>query len=156
MKLFVKILFSCAILSVAVIFGMFLHSNIVYSEIEKTKQDFTQKPTSIDKEILFALINQFRINENQNPYRESDILCKIALDRVDDEKLDNHKGFFDKYSNLPYSLSENLGEANSEKELLTAWLQSKTHAEILWKRYEYSCLKCQDNYCVMIFSNLEN
>ena len=62
----------------------------------------TPTPTiGIDSEKLWIEINNWREKNNLNPYEKSNELCKIANDRVLDG-MDDHKGFYAKYSNYPY------------------------------------------------------
>ena len=108
-------------------------------------------PHIFNERELWGLIQEWRLKNNFPVFVESPRLCSIATDRVDDEKFDNHKGFWEKYGNLEY-IGENIGgDYFSEKELLLSWLNSPSHRTNLERNYTHSCLRCEDKYCVQIF-----
>jgi len=113
-----------------------------------------KQPPPLDKNELWSLIQKWRISQGLLEYTEDNGLCEIAKDRVDDEILDYHKGFIDKYSNYRYAVKENLAYAFSEQEVLNGWLNSPPHRKALESSFKYSCIEVAGYYAVHIFSNL--
>lgn len=112
------------------------------------------KGPNVNADKLFEIIQEWRTSENLQPYVKDERLCKIAEDRVlNDKFLDDHEGLFRKYSNYPYVISENLNYAISEKAMLDGWLNSPEHAQALRKPYTHSCIYCYNGYCSQIFSS---
>lgn len=151
----IKILTVVILLTVLTIIGFDLH-NQNYSITAKTVPSVTPTPIiKLSEDVLFGLINEWKYKEDGYTYSKHEDLCEIANDRVDDPYT--HQGFIDKYWNYPYELSENLSKDHlSEQSVLNGWLNSKRHREALERSYTYSCVRCEGNYCVQIFSNLSS
>jgi len=105
---------------------------------------------------LFTLINQWRLSQGYKPYIQDERLCRIAIDRSDDEF--EHETFMKKYdnANYPYVMQENLSLVRfwtdvTEEKVLKGWLNSPPHRTTLEKPYTHSCVAC-DKQCVQIFS----
>ena len=131
---------------------------------------FTSKVSSIqspnayvyvlNENILWSLIQDWRVKNNLEPYIKDQRLCKIALERSIEQCklgfLDNHKGFLARYSSYPFRIAENaLAFYPNESEALNGWLNSPKHLSILKKSYSHSCLKCLNGYCSQIFSSFK-
>lgn len=150
-------MFKNLLLIVAVIifvagFGLLLNKNL--PQTRKVIVDPTPRLVSLDPERLTKLINNWRISQGLQSYIRSEDLCKIAKDRVlNDAPLDDHKGLYEKYSNYPYVIQENLTSADTEGEALSNWGNSSPHLATLKKPYKYSCVYCKGNYCSQIFSS---
>lgn len=113
------------------------------------------KAKSISADVLWTIVNDYRVSKGLQPFEKSETLCEIARDRINDG-WDAHKGFNEKYYYYSSQLSENMAYGNSEEELLNNWLNSTPHREALEKDWKYSCIASRDDYAVQIFSNLEN
>ncbi len=109
-------------------------------------------PIILNGNRLFELINNWRVNkERLKPYIKDERLCEIANDRSKVE-LDYHKGLYEKYSNYPYVIQENVNVGyTTEEDSLNGWLNSPPHRATLEKPYLYSCVVCNKT-CVQIFS----
>lgn len=121
----------------------------------------------IDEVRLYDLIQNWRVENGLEPYQEDERLCDIAEDRVNDTIDPNnvHAGFEQKMTNGTYSfvgdsisVSENVAyhtyiSEGSEENILRSWLNSTEHAETLKKPYRYSCVRCENDNCIHIFSS---
>lgn len=116
----------------------------------------TKRP--IDGDILFALIQEWRIQNGVAPYIKNQELCNFANDRLKEVKEQwNHDGFHEQ-ANKKYTQFELTGEnlirlQNSEKEALESWLKSPEHLKNLKTDFKYTCLVTDGNYVVQIFGN---
>lgn len=136
--------------------SLFFLGVVVVSQISPSSKAI-EAPTpisqSLSAEKLTALVNNWRVSQGLQPYAIDQQLCSIATDRVDDGE-DNHKGLYDKYSDYPYYISENmLFRGTSEEAVLQAWLNSPDHRKALEHPYQYSCIATNENVAVQIFSN---
>lgn len=108
---------------------------------------------------VWNVVNNWRTSSGRLTYTESQILCDIADNRVKQvQDVFNHKQFLEdlKKSNYPYIVSENLSEGyRTPEDTLSAWLNSPPHRWALEQNYKFSCVRCENDYCVQIFSNLE-
>ncbi len=120
-------------------------------------KSITVENTKINEKELFSLIQEFRYENNLTPYMKSKIMCEYASIRLAEIRTDfSHDGF--KNMKHPPCTTEicNMGEnlargQNSEQELLTAWLNSPSHAENLYRDYKYSCIRTDGVYTVHFF-----
>lgn len=109
-----------------------------------------------DDKSLFDLIQRFRYENYLNPYKRSDLLCRIADIRLSEiQKNYSHEKLQETVNNTcsnDCSVSENLmkGMASNE-DTLKSWLNSTSHSAALRANYTHSCLKCYGLYCVQIF-----
>lgn len=141
--------FFVCIVGLTIIFGSsYAVNNNIFA-----KPTPTPIPVELSSDKLWSLIQNWRLSAGFQIYTKDQRLCDIANDRVDDPKLDHHQGFYDKYSNYPYVIQENLVTAPSEELALNSWIHSQAHLETLQKNYQYSCLATKGNYAVQIFSN---
>lgn len=108
----------------------------------------------LDSDVLWAIIQNWRLENNLKQYVKDQRLCKIAEIRASDIQTDySHDGLYKKYSNYPYTIQENVAGGLKEQDVLNSWLSSKPHTETLKKNYSYSCVKCMNTLCSQIFSN---
>lgn len=112
---------------------------------------------NLDSDKLFQLVNEWRTQNGYQPYIVDERLCKIASDRADDLINDfSHQDLYDKYSNYPYVMQENIVHSEtSESVALKWWLNSPSHLAGLQKPYVYSCIRCYKNDCSQIFSSFK-
>ena len=149
-KLLLNILFSFVIFIIFLSYQANSLENAKSSSPQPTPIPVVQFP---DGEKLWSLIQDWRLKNGLQPYIKDQRLCEIAKDRSDDP-FDNHKGFFDKYGNRPYILSENVASwVSTELQTIYGWLNSPGHLANLKNPYAYSCVICQQSTCVQIFSN---
>lgn len=121
------------------------------------KKPVQDVPVSLSAEKLTQLVNEWRVKQGLQPYKENEALCRISESRV--LEVSNgftHERFLDTYKNYPSYVSENLSRADSEPSAIYGWEGSKSHKEALLKPYKYSCISTKDNFAVQIFSNCEN
>ena len=114
-------------------------------------------PALLDADNLFQTVNNWRIEENYQPYIKSDFACNIATIRLPEVKENwSHNGFHASRFCTNCWLAENLAQgyfnANQKQQLLDDWLDSPSHRKILELEYTHSCIKCDSGYCVHIFS----
>lgn len=113
----------------------------------------------VDQDVLFNLVQQWRMENNLQTYVKSDLLCKIAEIRVREIYSDfSHRGLKGKAAKYcPNSclLSENIAEniVTGEADVLKAWLNSPPHAAALRQDFKYSCLRSDGIEVVQLFSN---
>lgn len=144
-----------SLLAIFLLIGTLLNNHLIAKKSNSQSlpvPTFTpiQKPNA---EVLFTLINEWRKSEGLNIYIKDERLCKIAVDRSDDG-FDQHKGLFEKYSQYPFVISENIVGLANEETMLESWLESKSHRAALEKSYIYSCVACNTT-CIQIFSSFQ-
>lgn len=147
-------LYTLLVVSIAFFVVTYIKAN---TSSNSTPPVVVQKQTSVDEEILFNLVNEWRVNNNLKPLLVSEPLCDFASIRVEEIKKDfSHDKAFVHRKNTGINVGENLSAPftnPNEQKLLNAWLNSPTHKDnIADDHYIYSCLKCSENYCVQIFS----
>lgn len=152
MRKFLITIFILLLLSTSYIFGF----NSGLKNKSSSVISLSYKSVNLDSEILWSLIQTWRIENGLHAYIKNQELCKIAIDRSDDEFDYNnpHKGFIEKYHKGSYSISENLTGATSEKDALNRWLNSPLHRQALEKDFRFSCTATYKDLAVQIFSNL--
>lgn len=118
---------------------------------------------AIDQDKVWDLVQSYRQEKGLKPYTKSEILCKIANNRVDEIQYNySHDGFSSELLK-PYEneskytkIAENLGAenffTNHESDVLKGWKNSVPHNETLMADYTDSCLKCKGQYCVQLFA----
>jgi uncharacterized protein YkwD len=119
----------------------------------------TLQPTSLNKDKLWSLIQDWRKSQGLPPYIEDQKLCEIARDRVKAGN-DDHQGLISKmevnYYHLPQNqiIAENYNiGATTEDATLRYWLNSPSHLEALKHPYRFSCLATREFEALQIFSN---
>lgn len=113
------------------------------------------------EEVLWALVQTWRIEQGLEPFTRSSPLCSIAK-RRSMEKESGHTGFeshfqeFSSMSGYPV-LAENISlNYTSSRGFLDGWLNSPPHRKTLEDPYLLDgCIKCSDSYCVHIFGGYE-
>lgn len=112
---------------------------------------------------LWDVVQNWRISQGLAAHAKDSRMCRLAELRLPEIKVNwSHDGFVNNShysaicpdSNCFASMSENLSNGYySEQENLNGWLNSPAHREALQKNYTYSCIKCQDGYCVQEFAS---
>ena len=117
-----------------------------------------QKPVQLNEQILWSLIQNFRLENNRRPYIKNQVLCEIATKRSGEiDEVFEHTIFHERYKNYPSVLGENIAKTNmNELAVYNGWLNSLPHRAALEKQYTYSCIATKDQFAVQIFSNCEN
>lgn len=114
------------------------------------------KPFIIDEKILWSLIQNWRLENNLQPYTKDQNTCNLAYIRTTETQTDNsHNGFWNHTKDfLNNGLAENLYYgSDKEQDILNGWLNSPKHRENLDYPYTHSCIHCLNNKCVQIFAN---
>lgn len=114
----------------------------------------------ISQEKLWSLVQQWRAGSNRTQYKESAYTCSLADVRVKQIQTNySHEGLAElvqtpKFKPTPgNSAQENIAAGNSSEIYeINAWLNSPDHRETLEKPYPYSCLRCENNFCVQVFA----
>jgi len=128
------------------------------------KPNIKQK-TNLSAPVIESLVNEWRSSVNLAEYSQSPITCEFAERRLDDINADwSHDGF-NQLSNIltqkyypnrtqPVYFAENLALGwQTEKEILSAWLNSPTHKRNLTSDYPFMCIRVAGNIVIQIFSN---
>lgn len=152
-------------LTISVIVVLFLFLKVSEPTAKTIKSKPYVPPTSAPVEYVtgdnvFQVVNEWRIKEGYQPFKESEDTCRIATLRAPQLKSDySHKGFLEllkkQPSGVPYGkyFSENIASNQVFPErYLGSWLSSPLHRKALETNYKYSCIKCDSGYCVQIFS----
>jgi len=138
-------------LFIGVIFsGLFVYAYNVSSNLNKSEYKKTEY--IINEVELLRIVNAWREENNLAQYEKNDLLCEYANKRVDEiQKKWSHDGFIGTIKDFN-QIAENLSKnTTNEENTLQMWLESPSHKRILEKNFIYSCLKCNNNYCVQIF-----
>ncbi|MBP7967010.1 hypothetical protein KAZ66_01940 [Candidatus Woesebacteria bacterium] len=120
-------------------------------------------PLSIDKpqaslnaELLFQLINDYRIQLGLSVFQKDSTICDIAKQRG--PELDRevemgtiHAGFYAR--NLPYWATENMKYGGNEQEMLNWWLNSPIHRHAIEGDFKFACGECYGKSCNQIFTS---
>ena len=151
MKRILLILLFCFILSISFYTG--------YQSKPQTIVNTTNYcPAFLDKntDILWALVQNWRLENNLQPYAKNQKLCEIANIRVQEIQTDfSHDKFLTRFQHSPYVITENLvRHFPFEPDMLKAWIESPGHLTALKTSYTYACIACSNDNCVQIFSNL--
>ncbi len=136
------------------IFG-YINTQINKTELMATQAYPTTAPAPYipNSDKLWNLIEEWRQSQGLKPYVKDQALCQIATQRAEEQnaagQLDEHAGFFARFSKSPYLWSENAQFLqpdytrfiNSETLTLQSWLHSPAHLANLEKPYLYSCVE---------------
>jgi hypothetical protein len=153
-----------AVWSVNLVFVfVILFGAILFVKKEMQKQDQSASlPTplvvkEIEKEKLWSLVQEWRVENQKTKYVENSRLCRYAKTRLDQLKTDySHRLFLKEVRNYfpTEDVAENISEGYlNEKMILNAWLSSASHEANLKKDYTYSCIATDGNYVVHLFMN---
>lgn len=115
-----------------------------------------QLKPGLDQDVVWALVQNFRLENNLKTYEKSQKLCEIAKGRAGDILSEfSHRIFSEKYDGkTPYLISENIARGFlTEKATLDGWLKSASHSAALRADYQYSCIQCINLACVELFAN---
>lgn len=110
----------------------------------------------LNEQILFELIQDWRINQKLPPYIYSEKLCNFAKLRLKEIEVEfSHQGYYDHRKEInAISLGENLAENQpSEQHTLDMWVASPSHLKNLTTPFVYTCIKTEGQKAVQIFAN---
>lgn len=140
--------------------------SVIFIFDDPVAQDFHPSPspspikTSLNRDVLWNEIQDWRIKNGFKPYEVSDELCEFAALRIEDIKLDfNHSKFYERSQTLLKGrqnkwVAENLAaDSSSERDVIIHWENSPSHKKNLDMNAQYSCLETSGTYAVQIFSN---
>lgn len=124
------------------------------------------EPKPLDQDVLWRIVQEWRVSEGYEPYMVSDDLCRIANERLGALYYDfSHTGFItntDVFRSTKYGGFTTLGENlimgfPTEETCLNSWLASPKHRENLIMNYSHSCIRCgvhdERNYCIQVFGS---
>lgn len=152
MKYLLKLLFICFII-------IFLCGGLGLFFIVKNTSFNKPPPTSvINEQILWSLIQDWRKNNNLQPYIKDQNTCNLAYIRASEIQTDFSHNSFNNHTNdfSYYKLGENIAKGSSsshENDILNIWINSPSHRENLDYPYTHSCISCLNNKCVQIFAD---
>ena len=125
-------------------FLLFLFSKI-FLPVPQTKVE-------VSEEAVFTVINDYRTSVGKIRFKKSERLCDWGKIRLYEVKRDwSHNGFDPERvcilegCHLGEVLTRDIESAN---EAVEAWLNSKTHKEILDWDFEWGCIIAEDGYVV--------
>ena len=104
---------------------------------------------------VWELVNEWRVLETYKSYKESELACSVANIRLKEvKKKFSHQGFLASRFCSGCTLGENLAkDFGTSRSYVQGWLASPSHRKNLEDpRFTHSCIKCENNYCVHIFS----
>lgn len=115
------------------------------------------KPSSLNPEILFVLINNHRKEIGKPDFEKDSRLCSLAVERgpeLSDEIFVNHNVHSGLYNrNLPYWITENMASYASEEQIFNWWMGSTIHKKAIESDNKYSCGECWGNSCAQLFTS---
>ena len=115
------------------------------------------KPSSLNPEILFVLINNHRKEIGKPAFEKNNKLCSLAVERgpeLSDEIFVNHNVHSGLYNrNLPYWITENMASYASEEQIFNWWMGSTIHKKAIESDNKYSCGECWGNSCAQLFTS---
>lgn len=115
------------------------------------------KPSSLNSELLFIMINNHRISIGKPPFEKDERLCSLARERgpeLYDEIFVNynvHAGLNNR--NLPYWITENMAHYDTEEKVFNWWMNSSLHKSAIEGDFKYSCGECYGNSCAQLFTS---
>lgn len=135
----------------------------VVREVKVVPQPTPLQEMNEDK--LWELVNNWKFENFGYKYQKDEILCKYALVRAKEVRLDwSHDGFDEvtdqiRAENNMGRIGENLASGylgifagkNPDETALDRWLNSPLHRKNLDENYTHSCIKCKYNNCVQLF-----
>lgn len=116
-----------------------------------------EKPSSLDANLIFNMINQHRANLGLTAFEKEEKLCAMAQERgpeLYDEIFTNgniHGGFYKR--NFPWWITENMKHGASEELVFNWWLSSPIHRKAIESDFIYSCGECYGNSCAQLFTS---
>lgn len=160
MKIVITIL-AIVLLTLVVGTGSYLaYNNYQIRQIDKEEWSDSLKTKNIDEVELLEQVQIWREEGGLSRYQASPELCTFAVQRLSEIKQDwSHGGFIKNNQNFQKEngfngMAENLSkDSDSELQTVIGWANSPEHLKNLKADYKYTCLKCEDNYCVHEFGN---
>lgn len=117
----------------------------------------SQKPPSLNADLIFDLINNYRATIGLPGYQKDQLLCDLAKSRG--PELYNeifvtgniHGGLYSR--NLPYWITENMKYSENEQQAIDWWLSSYIHKKAIEGNFTYACGECYGKSCIMLFTS---
>lgn len=113
--------------------------------------------TSLNPEVIFNLINEYRAKLGLKPFEKDENLCTIAKSR-EPELMGEifggkgiHAGF--RARHLPYWTTENMKYGGDENNVFNWWLSSPIHHRAIVSNSKYSCGACLGHACIQLFTS---
>lgn len=134
--------------------GLFLHFR------REEPQVVTPPPHQFDSSKMLSLVSDWRVANGLNPISQSEKLCKVASERLQETEINwSHTGFSASRvcGSQACDVGENLAQYyRYEGEVLTAWEKSPTHYAVLsLPSYRYGCVAEENEYIVLLLSNVD-
>lgn len=112
---------------------------------------------SLNADLIFQLINSYRLEKHLVPFEKDSQLCALAGSRA--PELYNeifvtgkvHEGFYSR--NVPYWITENMASYPTEQQIVNWWLTSPIHRSAIEGNYKYSCGACSGTSCTQLFTS---
>lgn len=126
---------------------------------DTTTEEQSDKPSSLNSDMIFEMINNHRATLNLPPFQKDDQLCSLAKERgpeLYDEIFVNHNihgGFYSR--DLPYWITENMKYGDNETDVFSWWLSSGIHRKAIEGNFTYSCGECYGKSCVQLFTSYQ-
>lgn len=110
----------------------------------------------LDAEVLFNLVNSYRVSRGLAPFEKHPDLCALGDSRGPElmgeiSNGDIHGGL--RRRNMPYWVTENMKYGGNEQEVLNWWLNSPIHSAAIHGSTKYACTHCSGPVCIMLFSD---
>lgn len=146
-------LFTYSLILILALFSLYMAYLVGNQEVSYivTPQDNSSR--EINQNRLFEVVNKFRVDNGLPEYREDPSACKIADIRVQDIQLEFSHRMFVSRVNTGKIVGENLSRGfYNDQDVLSAWIYSKKHRDNLLADFRGSCIRCENRYCVQIFT----
>lgn len=149
------------LLWLAIIFGVFFTGSLTsYLYLNKLSLSDKVRRETLDKNLLWNNVQEWRAKSGYSPYQRSEVLCDFAKSRLPELYFNfEHDGFDSKVQRLGdhvrfTKVAENLAkDTYSPENTLKMWLESPTHLKDLQYDYRYSCIETLGPYTIQIFAN---
>jgi uncharacterized protein YkwD len=150
MKLTIFILLSCITMAVSVIATFISLGH--YGPVKAVEFE----PELADS--VTTHINQYRGSINLPRVKENKIVCDLATIRsMEVSRNFSHSGFFGRYNDPEYLKyirfarhSENVSRFYTTGEaVVDAWINSPAHKVVLEEHFDYGCVACYEDFCVL-------
>lgn len=155
MKLQVRPAFRNAIIAIALFVMWVIGHGMGYgTALESQEVQAAPEITYIRHEALWDVVQQWRADQGYLVYQHDEQACQLAEKRLEEIKTDwSHNGFWDEECVNCSAWGENLARGfYNESDVLTAWLESPTHADNLHDRdYSHSCIRTDGSNTVHFF-----
>lgn len=114
------------------------------------------KPVTLNPDIIFALVNEYRVKARLPAFEKDDQVCEIANSRKPEFAGEIATGAIHagmRARKLQFWISENMKYGGNEQEMLNWWLASPIHRASIFGGYKYSCVACEGTTCNQLFTS---